>query len=140
MLIQLIGVLVTFASAGTPVTPQLPSFSIVVATSGTRGIAATCETGCAWKTVTGEYAGGAYAVSTDGIRPAPTPADTAFVEHAQRSGFSIVVTPTDGGVRLTCTYGCAWITLTGDHSSGTYRITESGIQLVVPAVPGPARD
>ena len=134
MLFQMIRLLVAVSSAGTPDVRQLPSFSVVVAVSG-AGISATCEKGCAWESVSGEYSGGAYAISQDGIRPPASPGHATPGERTQLSGFSIIVTPAEGGVRVTCDHGCAWETLTGSSSSGMYRITESGIHLITAAAP-----
>jgi hypothetical protein len=100
---------------------RLHAFSIVVDVSG-PGLSATCDTGCAWKTVSGNYAERSYRITESGIHPGPSP--------AQHTGFSIEVGTTRPGVIATCAAGCAWRTVTGVDPREIYRLTEHGIERV----------
>jgi hypothetical protein len=107
-----------------PADQRLPTFSIVVDASG-PGISATCDAGCAWKTVTGEYSQPSYRITDSGIHPGPG--------AAQHTAFSIEVVTTRPGVAATCTTGCAWKNVAASYTSGVYRITQHGIERVGPA-------
>jgi hypothetical protein len=106
-------------AAQPPADQRLHAFSIVVDVSG-PGLSATCDTGCAWKTVSGEYSQPSYGITESGIHPGRGP--------AQHTGFSIEVATTGPGVVATCATGCAWKTVTSIDPREIYRITEYGIQ------------
>lgn len=46
---------------------SLPEFSIIVKTTRTGGVIATCHQGCAWKTLSAEYPQGAYRITQEGV-------------------------------------------------------------------------
>ena len=115
------------SSASPPAQNQEPSnFSIVVNTTG-AGIVATCKEGCAWETVSAKYPGGTYRITQRGIEPANQPRESSAQAQTDPSGFSFVLTTKRKGIQATCDEGCAWRTLSGANSQGTYRITEQGI-------------
>lgn len=109
-----------------PVRAAHPSFSVVLTTAGS-GIAATCEEGCAWRTITAEQPSGEYTISSAGVRPligeVADLEEVAFIFH-------IAVVGTDGGVRARCEHGCNWRSVTGSYPNGAYRIRSDGIEPV----------
>lgn len=98
-------------------------FSVVLNTTES-GIAATCEQGCAWETLTAEYPNDEYMISSSGVHPTASPvADTV------RADFHFHLMLGDNqGIRARCAHGCSWRSLTGTSSNGEYRITAEGVE------------
>jgi hypothetical protein len=101
-------------------------FAVLVTVADSR-IAATCENGCAWDTVTAAYPNGEYVISSAGIKPRVGPF-TAVDETA--FSFHLAVQQAGAGVRVRCGHGCSWEALHGAYPTGEYRITADGIEPV----------
>jgi hypothetical protein len=111
--------------AGAAIAFAAPNYSIVLSKTG-GGIVATCE-GCAWQQVSAEYPGGMYRITDRGIAPVSDTQEPA-ARRTLESQFSFVVTTTERGIAAACDDGCAWTTLTAANSTGSFRITEAGVQ------------
>lgn len=101
------------------------SFSVVLTTS-ISGIAATCEKGCAWQTITAGYPNREYMVSSAGVHPVigeVTDAETGF-------SFHLALRRAEEGIRARCEGGCSWRSVSAAYPNGTYRITSQGIEPV----------
>jgi len=101
-------------------------FAVLVTLAGSR-IAATCENGCAWDTVTASFPNGEYVISSAGIEPR---VGTLTAVEETAFSFHLAVDQAEEGVRLRCGHGCSWEALHGAYPNGAYRITADGIEPV----------
>ena len=108
-----------------PDAADLAGFSIAVGRTS-EGVALTCESGCAWTTLTfgcAEKKACTSTVNAIGM--------TADEKTAARSGsFAFTVQGTRDGVTLACERGCAWKTLTvgcGEKKTCASSVTEYGM-------------
>ena len=105
---------------------QADGFAILVTVAGS-GIAASCENGCAWESLTAAFPDGEYVISSAGVEPR-----TGTVVAVEEATFSFHLAVGEGaaGVRARCGRGCSWAHLRGAYSNGEYRITQDGIEPV----------
>ena len=102
---------------------EAPTFAMVVEVSG-NAVAAACEEGCNWESVTATYPNGRYRISAEGIAP-------ASAERDEATTFSFIVEASDGALSNRCDQGCTWLENSARYPDRRYRITQAGV--------GPAR-